>query len=127
MSFFQKKEPESADLVAQSSQIISEQTEKQNRIKDLEIENSSLKNELSELEQKVQRLEIKIRCYEKNEFEVENILDDKFEKGKHLYLVRWKHFDCNSDSWEKENNLKKSPEILAAYLLSKQAKQTKKI
>lgn len=122
MIFFQKKEPESDDLTAQFNQIMFNQTGKQNRIKDLENENSFLKNEVSELEQRVKALETRIRCYEKNEFEVEEILDDKFEKGKRLYLVRWKHFDSSSDSWEKENNLKKCPEILSAYLSSKPAK-----
>lgn len=119
---FQLEEPKSDDLNGRVNQITFDQTDEQNRIKYLENENSALKNKVNELEQRAKTLEIQVRCYEKNEFEVEKILDDKLDKGKRLYLVRWKHFDSNSDTWEKETFFKKRPEILSAYLSSKQAK-----
>lgn len=118
----QEGKPGTNDLAAQLSQITLKPTDEQDRIKELENENSSLEREMVDLKQKLKTLETQLRCYETNEFEVADILDDKFEKGKHLYLVRWKHFGSSSDSWEKETNLKKCPEILAAYLSSKPTK-----
>lgn len=49
------------------------------------------------------------------EYEVENILKHRGRKGKREFLVRWKNFDKNHDTWEKEKNLL-CPEILKKYL-----------
>lgn len=53
-----------------------------------------------------------------NEYEVEAILNHKIKRGQRTYLIRWKGFPPNYDTWENESNLK-CPEILNMYLKSK--------
>ena len=49
------------------------------------------------------------------EYEVERILKHR-RKGKRIeYLVRWKDYDTNEDSWEPVSNLKNTPEVLNEY------------
>lgn len=52
-----------------------------------------------------------------DEFEVENILDDEFRKGKHYFLVKWKGYDESESSWESKSNLN-CPKILQKYFKS---------
>lgn len=80
-----------------------------------------LETENKQLREKIKTLERQLKCYAKNEFEVEQLLDDKFEKQKHLFLVRWKYFDETYDTWEKLENLQ-CPKILKAYNASKESK-----
>lgn len=49
--------------------------------------------------------------------EVEKILAHKNTKAGQKYLIRWKSYDSNEDSWEKANHLK-CPKILNEYLRS---------
>lgn len=59
------------------------------------------------------------------EYEVEKILDEKFEKppGKkrkiRKYLVRWVGYDSNWDQWESERNLRNAPEVIQEWKASK--------
>lgn len=55
---------------------------------------------------------------ENDEFEVENIVDDEFRKGKQYFLVKWKGFDESENSWEAKSNLN-CPKILKKYFKSK--------
>lgn len=48
------------------------------------------------------------------EFEVDCLLKHRGRKGNREYLIRWKHFTSEYDTWEKENNLK-CPKILKQY------------
>lgn len=60
----------------------------------------------------------RISCKSKqqsNEFEVEQLLKHRGRKKNREFLVRWKHFGKNYDTWEKELNLK-CPLILNEYL-----------
>lgn len=57
---------------------------------------------------------------DENVFEVESLLDDKVIAENH-YLVRWRGFDSNHDSWERESNLS-CPSVLKKY---KQIKKQK--
>lgn len=50
-----------------------------------------------------------------NDFEVEQILNHKKKKGKLYFLVRWKGFEPDDDSWEPEANLN-CEKILKNYL-----------
>lgn len=52
---------------------------------------------------------------EESVYEVEQILNHKNKKSKRLFLVRWKGYGPNEDTWEPESNLC-CPEILNAYL-----------
>lgn len=48
-------------------------------------------------------------------FEVAKLLNHKEENNKRSFLVRWKGYDSDNDTWEKESNLN-CPRILKAYL-----------
>lgn len=50
-----------------------------------------------------------------NNYEVEEILDHKNTRAGRKFLIRWKGYDSDDDTWEKESNLK-CPEILNKYL-----------
>lgn len=49
------------------------------------------------------------------EYEVEDIIDHKFEKKSRLFLVRWKDCEPEDDTWEPESSLA-CPEIIAKYI-----------
>ena len=46
------------------------------------------------------------------EWEVEKILDKRKIQGVDKYLVRWKGFTAESDTWEKEEDLKNAKELV---------------
>ena len=48
-------------------------------------------------------------------WEVENILNKKKERGVMKYLVRWKGFMTENDSWEREKNLKNVKELVEEF------------
>lgn len=48
-----------------------------------------------------------------DEYEVEKILKKK--KGKEVYLVRWKGFGSNFDTWERKENLIHCPKLLKEF------------
>lgn len=50
-----------------------------------------------------------------DEYEVEDILDHRILKRDRKFLVAWKGFSRNDDTWEREKNLN-CPDILTAYL-----------
>lgn len=47
-------------------------------------------------------------------YEVEKLMDHKMENGVRYYLVRWKGYTQQDDTWEKESNFY-CPDILNAY------------
>lgn len=61
-------------------------------------QNKQLQNELSQTEKANSNSD------EDYVYEVESLLDDKLVSEQH-YLVRWKGFDSDNDSWERESNL----------------------
>ncbi|CAG4947689.1 unnamed protein product [Parnassius apollo] len=48
------------------------------------------------------------------EYEVEKIIDSKRIKGKLHYLIRWKGYSADSDTWEPENTLS-CPELINKF------------
>jgi hypothetical protein len=52
---------------------------------------------------------------EQQEFEVEEIIDRRQEKGKLYYLVKWKDFDSSANSWEPISNLIHFREMIKEY------------
>lgn len=50
----------------------------------------------------------------KADYEVERLMDHKPKRNRMFFLVRWKGFGSDQDSWEPESNLH-CPEILRAY------------
>merc|ERR1711935_1051896 len=56
-------------------------------------------------------------------YEVQDIIDDKIENGDKYYLIRWKGFAADDDTWEPISNLE-CPGNIANY--EKNKKQKKK-
>ncbi|KAF7783141.1 hypothetical protein Agabi119p4_2517 [Agaricus bisporus var. burnettii] len=49
------------------------------------------------------------------EWEVEKILNAKWFRGKKRYLVRWKGYTAEADSWEPEENLANAKELITEF------------
>ena len=49
------------------------------------------------------------------EYEVSHIVDKKIEHGKVLYLVRWKGYSPDDDTWEPEENLSNAPDAIEQF------------
>jgi len=49
------------------------------------------------------------------EWEVKKILNKKRVRGVTKYLVQWKGFTAENDSWKKEENLKNAKEEIAEF------------
>ena len=49
------------------------------------------------------------------EWEVEKILNKKKTRGVAKYLVRWKGFTAEGDTWEREENLKNAEELIKEF------------
>ena len=58
---------------------------------------------------------------EQQEFEVEEVLDRRQEKGQLYYLIKWKNFDSSANSWEPINNLIHCREIIKEFEQRKKA------
>lgn len=48
------------------------------------------------------------------DYEVEDIVDHKIDRKKVMFLVRWKNYGADEDTWEPESSLS-CPEIIAKY------------
>lgn len=83
--------------------------------RELEIVCDQLKDENAKLRADIAVAKINICKCTQSEFEVENILDDKIEKRRKYYLIKWKGYDDNFNSWEKKSALKCS-QLLNKYL-----------
>ena len=42
---------------------------------------------------------------EEENYEVDDIVNHRFRKGKAEYLIRWKNYTADDDTWEPEANL----------------------
>jgi hypothetical protein len=51
----------------------------------------------------------------REEYEVEEILDDRERNNKKEYLVRWKDYRPEDDTWESQENLKNAPRVRRQY------------
>ena len=49
------------------------------------------------------------------EWEAEKILDHRKQQNRHEFLVHWKGFPPDDDSWEPIENLEGSQELIAKY------------
>ncbi|XP_026325309.1 chromobox protein homolog 3-like isoform X2 [Hyposmocoma kahamanoa] len=58
------------------------------------------------------------------EYEVEKVIDSKKIKGKLHYLIRWKGYTAESDTWEPENTLS-CPELINKFIDEKENSKTK--
>ena len=49
------------------------------------------------------------------EWEVEKILNKKKMRGVEKYLIRWKRFMAEGDTWERKENLKNMKELIKEF------------
>lgn len=54
------------------------------------------------------------------DYEVEKIIEEKTERGKKMYLVKWKGYSHSDNTWEPESSLS-CPDLVAAYKKSVKA------
>jgi hypothetical protein len=54
---------------------------------------------------------------ESEEYEVEKIVGKKYDKSKkqHMWLVRWKNYGPQFDTWQTKKDLRNAPEMLRAF------------
>jgi len=52
---------------------------------------------------------------EEEEFEVEKILNKRIVRGKEKFLVRWKGYTAEEDTWESRKNLKNTKELVEEF------------
>lgn len=97
--------------------------EKDARIIDLLTENGDLKAKIEDLESKVNKsTRSRRQSTIQRDYEVERLLDDKIVRGKRKFLVHWKNFGSEYDTWENEHNLN-CPDILQGYWTSKDTRR----
>lgn len=70
---------------------------------ELSKENRNLKSQMKELSDA------------NEEYEVDQLLEHKWQKGQQMFLVRWKGYGSEHDSWQRRENLS-CDRILKAYL-----------
>lgn len=101
-------------LTADLSMANQKNAESQNTIESLQNENKKLNAQIEQLKSQVHSsCEMKHAYYD-----VEKIINDKTVKRKKYYLVRWKGYDENNDSWEPKTNLN-CPYLIDTYEQSK--------
>merc|ERR1711990_289868 len=59
------------------------------------------------------------------EFDVEEILDDKIEDGEKMYLIKWRGYSQDDNTWEPISNLD-CPDNIANYEREKRKKKRRK-
>jgi hypothetical protein len=62
--------------------------------------------------QPAQRPDLVLTNVGREEYEVEEVLDKRDHKGKMEYLVRWKDYGPEDNTWEPRENLKNAPKVL---------------
>ena len=60
---------------------------------------------------------------DEDEFEVEEILDRRFERGELFYLVKWKNYESSANSWEPIRNLIHCRELIKEFEFKKKQEQ----
>jgi hypothetical protein len=61
---------------------------------------------------------------ESEEYEVEKIVNKKFDKRRkqNTWLVRWKGFGPQFDTWQTKKDLRNAPELLRAFAKAEESK-----
>lgn len=88
----------------------------QNKIETLQKENKELIAKIEQLTSQVN--ESGKRKNNTTDYEIADIIDDKLVNRKKYYLVRWKGYGKDDDSWEPKKNLN-CPYLLDKYEQSK--------
>ena len=61
-----------------------------------------------------------------DEWEIEEVKDELQKKGKTSYLVKWKDWPTEYNTWEPEENMANAQEAIRAFRKARQAKRAKK-
>lgn len=56
-----------------------------------------------------------VQIQSEDEWEIEGILDERVSHGKRMFLVRWKGYSRDNDSWEPEENLANAKDEIKAF------------
>ena len=64
--------------------------------------------------QKMEKVKL-VEVEKVEEWEMENVLNKRKIKGVVKYLVQWKEFIAEYDSWEREKDLKNTKEVIAEF------------
>jgi len=56
------------------------------------------------------------------DYEIEKIVDERVYRNKMCYLVRWRNFKSDSDTWEPEDQFKDAQDVLTEWEATKQKK-----
>lgn len=107
-----KNEKLTADLLVANQKNI----ESQNKIDHLQKENKELIAKIEQLTSQANKSGKQTK--KTDDYAVEDIIDDKIVRRKKYYLVRWKGYGKEEDSWEPKTNLN-CPYLLDKYEESK--------
>lgn len=66
---------------------------------------SLLRNNYKQRKEEIIRVESSTSESDSNEFEVESIVDMKFEKGMRSFLVKWAGYPHSDNTWQEEPGL----------------------
>lgn len=111
-----------SNLTHQQAEYAAKLNENQKMLLDSQSKNETLSARTKQLQMAIaknERNENEIK--NGNEYEVETIIDEKKIGKTRYYLLRWKGFGPDGDTWEKESNLS-CPMILKKYLQTKKTK-----
>ena len=56
-----------------------------------------------------------VEVEEVEEWKVEKILNKKRMRGEEKYLIQWKNFTAEGDTWERRENLKNAKELIKEF------------
>lgn len=63
-----------------------------------------------------EKLNEEVKKSKEEEYEVESIIDHKWEDGELCLLIRWKNYSSDFDTWEKFIDLQNCLEVVQTYL-----------
>jgi len=76
---------------------------------------SRIRRYIGQVEEQRKKQPAPVVIKEEEEWEVERILNKQQIRGKDKYLVRWKGFMAESDTWEGKENLENAKEVIEEY------------
>ena len=76
---------------------------------------SKIRRYVGQVKRQKKEQPLPVMIEEEEEWEVERILNKRRVRGKDKYLVRWKGFTAESDTWEGRENLKNAKEVIEEF------------
>lgn len=112
-----------SNLTHMQAEYAAKLNENQKMLLDSQLQNETLSARTKQLQTTIAKNERNENAIKdgNDEYEVETIIDEKKIGKTRYYLLRWKGFGPDGDTWEKESNLS-CPMILKKYLQTKKTK-----